>query len=67
MENQPAAAIYRGDDLRLVRYYISLAMMLSRFISIGHSIASAEQENGSERDNGSHQHGVCPSLDGTFD
>jgi len=68
MENQPAAAIYRRDDPRLVWYYIHVAMMLARYISIGQSIAGAEHENGRERDDGSHQHGCCPFiLSSTFD
>jgi hypothetical protein len=69
MENQPTAAIWRSwtDDLRLFWNDVRVVIMLSRFVSIGQSIAGAEHENGRERDNGSHQHGLCPSLDGTLD
>jgi hypothetical protein len=67
MENQPAAAICRTDNLRLVWNYIRVAMVPSRFITIGQSIAGAKHKNGRERHNGSHQHGLSPFLDGTLD
>jgi hypothetical protein len=67
MENQPATAICWRDDMRLFWNYVRVAMMPSRFVRIRHSIAGAEHENGRERDNGSHQHGLCPFLDGTLD
>jgi len=60
MSNEPAA-IWRGrNGPHLIPDNVRVVMMPSRLLGIGQSIASAEHENGRERDDGSHQHDFCP-------
>jgi len=61
MQDEPAAAIWRAVNNRpLILNNVSAVMMPSRLIGVGPSIAGAECQNGRKRDDGSHQHGICP-------
>lgn len=61
MEDQPAAAKgSRRNGLFLISNNMRVAMMLSRLVGIGPSIAAAKCEDGRKRDDGSHQHDLCP-------
>jgi hypothetical protein len=61
MHHEAAAAIWRPvNNLRLILNNVRAVMMPRRLIGIGQSTAAAERENGCERDDGSHQHGICP-------
>ena len=60
-ERASAAVIgRRRNDRRLIPDNVGVVMMPSRLIGVGQSVAGAECENGRERDDGSHQHGLCP-------
>src|SRR5262249_6182936 len=48
------------NRLLLIAGNLRVTMMPWHLIGIGPSVAGAECQNGGERDDGSHQHGLCP-------